>query len=66
VDNWKLVTRDALSRYSREPGLLLHRRSNGFAIYYFPGMLAILLFLAATRDRAMWQWLTSAGGSVPR
>ncbi|MEY4634496.1 MAG: hypothetical protein RJA55_294, partial [Acidobacteriota bacterium] len=26
------------------------------------GMMAIILFLASTRDRAMWQWLTLAGG----
>ena len=26
--------------------------------------MAILLFLAATRDRAMWQWLTLAAGVI--
>ncbi|HZL95016.1 MAG TPA: hypothetical protein VFB99_15280, partial [Vicinamibacterales bacterium] len=26
------------------------------------GLMAVLLFLAATRDRAMWQWLTFAAG----
>ncbi len=33
-------------------------RHHGFAAYYFPGVMALLLFLLATRDRAAWQWLT--------
>ena len=33
-------------------------RHTGFAVYFFPGMMAMFLFLAATRDRAVWQWLT--------
>ena len=33
-------------------------RHTGFAIYFFPGALAVLLFLWATRDRAIWQWMT--------
>ena len=37
-------------------------RHTGFAVYFFPGVMAILLFLAATRDRAVWQWLTLAAG----
>jgi hypothetical protein len=37
-------------------------RHTGFALYYFPGLMAILLFLAGTRDRAVWQWLTLAAG----
>ena len=37
-------------------------RHTGFAVYFFPGMMAILLFLGATRDRATWQWLTLGAG----
>ncbi|MGH9383639.1 MAG: hypothetical protein ACRD2N_05065 [Vicinamibacterales bacterium] len=37
-------------------------RHTGFALYYFPGLMAIVLFLAGTRDRAVWQWLTLAAG----
>ena len=37
-------------------------RHTGFAIYFFPGVMAVLLFLLATRDRAMWQWLTLIAG----
>ncbi len=43
-------------------GYFLFGRHTGFAVYFFPGLMAILLFLAATRDRAMWQWLTLAAG----
>jgi hypothetical protein len=58
-----MFTRDALVHvFPRNLAYFFIGRSNGFAIYFFPGMLAILLFLAATRDRAMWQWLTLAGG----
>ncbi len=59
-----LFTRDALLEvFRRNLGYFLVGRHSGFAIYCFPGLMAILLFLAATRDRAMWQWLTLAAGA---
>ena len=59
-----LFTRDALLEVFRHNlAYFLIGRHTGFAIYLFPGLMAILLFLAATRDRAMWQWLTLAAGA---
>lgn len=58
-----LFTRDALVEvFRRNLGYFWVGRHTGFAIYLFPGLMAILLFLAATRDRAMWQWLTLGAG----
>ncbi len=58
-----LFTRDALLHVFRHNlAYFVIGRHTGFAIYLFPGVMAILLFLAATRDRAMWQWLTLAAG----
>jgi hypothetical protein len=37
-------------------------RHTGFAVYYFPGALAVLLFLVARGGRPAWQWLTLAAG----
>ena len=59
-----LFTRDALLEvFPHNLGYFLFGRHAGFAIYFFPGLLATLLFLAATRDRAMWQWLTLMAGA---
>ncbi|MFA5907452.1 MAG: hypothetical protein WC815_01615 [Vicinamibacterales bacterium] len=58
-----LFTRDALLEvFRRNLAYFVIGRHTGFAIYCFPGLMAILLFLAATRDRAMWQWLTLGAG----
>ena len=58
-----LFTRDALLEvFRRNLGYFVVGRHTGFAVYFFPGMMAIILFLAATRDRAMWQWLTLGAG----
>ena len=58
-----LFTRDALAEvFPHNVGYFFVGRHTGFAVYYFPGMMAILLFMLATRDRAMWQWLTLAAG----
>ena len=58
-----LFTRDALLEvFPHNLGYFLFGRHTGFAVYFLPGLMAILLFLAATRDRAMWQWLTLAAG----
>lgn len=60
-----LFTRDALLEvFPHNAGYFLFGRHNGFAVYYLPGMMAIVLFVFATRDRAMWQWLTLAAGGV--
>ena len=59
-----LFTRDALlDVFPHNLGYFLVGRHAGFAIYFFPGLMAVLLFLAATRDRAMWQWLTLLAGA---
>ena len=58
-----LFTRDALLEvFPHNVGYFLLGRHTGFAVYFFPGFLAVLLFLLATRDRAMWQWLTLGAG----
>jgi len=58
-----LFTRDALLEvFPHNLGYFLFGRHTGFAAYLLPGLMAILLFMAATRDRAMWQWLTLAAG----
>jgi len=60
-----LFTRDALLEvFPHNVGYFLFGRHTGFAAYLLPGLMAILLFLAATRDRAMWQWLTLAAGVI--
>ncbi|MGE3190526.1 MAG: hypothetical protein AB7N90_12650, partial [Vicinamibacterales bacterium] len=58
-----LATRDAvLDVFSHNLGYFFVGRHTGFAVYYFPGMLAIVLFLAARGRRLPWQWLVLAGG----
>jgi hypothetical protein len=60
-----LFTRDALLEvFPHNVWYFLAGRHTGFAIYYLPGVMAILLFVAFTRDRAMWQWLTLAAGVI--
>ena len=58
-----LLTHDALLEvFPHNLAYFVFGRHTGFAIYFFPGVMAILLFLLATRDRAMWQWLTLIAG----
>jgi hypothetical protein len=58
-----LLTRDALLEvFPHNLAYFVIGRHTGFAIYFFPGFVAVLLFLLATRDRAMWQWLTLIAG----
>jgi hypothetical protein len=58
-----LFTRDALLEvFPHNVAYFLVGRHTGFAVYCLPGLMAILLFLLATRDRATWQWLTLAAG----
>ncbi|HEX6162420.1 MAG TPA: hypothetical protein VFZ31_03575 [Vicinamibacterales bacterium] len=60
-----LFTRDALFEvFPHNMGYFLFGRHTGFAVYFLPGMMAVLLFMAGTRDRAMWQWLTLAAGVI--
>jgi hypothetical protein len=60
-----LFTRDALLEvFPHNVWYFLAGRHTGFAIYFLPGLMAILLFVAFTRDRAMWQWLTLAAGII--
>ncbi len=40
----------------------LFGRHTGFAVYYFPGVMAVILFLVARGSRPAWQWLTLAAG----
>lgn len=60
-----LFTRDALLEvFPHNVGYFLFGRHTGFGAYFLPGLMAVLLFLAATRDRAMWQWLTLSAGVI--
>lgn len=60
-----LFTRDALLEvFPHNVGYFLFGRHTGFGAYFLPGLMAVLLFLLATRDRAMWQWLTLAAGVI--
>jgi hypothetical protein len=58
-----LVSREALIDVFRHNlAYFFVGRHTGFAVYYFPGLMAILLFLLGTRDRAVWQWLALGAG----
>jgi hypothetical protein len=58
-----LLTRDALLQvFPHNLWYFVVGRHAGFAIYFFPGVLAVLMFLWATRDRAIWQWMTFLAG----
>lgn len=58
-----LTGREALVDVFRHNlGYFLLGRHTGFLPYFFPGVMSVLLFLAATRDRAVWQWLTLLAG----
>lgn len=58
-----LLTHDALLQvFPHNLWYFVVGRHTGFAIYFFPGALAVLLFLWATRDRAIWQWMTFLAG----
>ena len=54
--------RRAARSLSAQPWLLPVRPSHRICDLFLPGVMAILLFLVTTRDRAMWQWLTLAAG----
>jgi hypothetical protein len=39
-------------------------RYSGLLPYFFPGLLAVVLFLASRRDRTDWQWIVAIGLAV--
>jgi hypothetical protein len=58
-----LATTDALVHvFPRNVGYFFFGRHTGFVPYFFPGAVAIALFLLGTRQRPLWQWLTLAAG----
>ncbi len=58
-----LVNRDAIVDVFRHNLLyFVGGRHTGFAVYYFPGMAALLLFVLIRRQQSAWGWLTLAGG----
>ncbi|HXG89026.1 MAG TPA: hypothetical protein VNJ02_11880 [Vicinamibacterales bacterium] len=50
-----------LQVFRRNLGYFFFGRHTGFIPYFFPGAVAIVLFLAARR-RPLWQWLTLGAG----
>ncbi|HUU32654.1 MAG TPA: glycosyltransferase family 87 protein [Vicinamibacterales bacterium] len=58
-----LVNKNALLEvFPRNLVYFLVGRHTGFAAYYFPGTVAVLLFLGLRRQQTAWGWLTLAGG----
>jgi hypothetical protein len=58
-----LANRDAVVDVFRHNlGYFFVGRHTGFAVYFLPGMAAILLFLVRRRHQAPWGWLVLAGG----
>ncbi len=58
-----LATGDALLQvFPRNVAYFFFGRHTGFVPYFFPGAVAILLFLLVARQRPLWQWLTLAAG----
>jgi hypothetical protein len=58
-----LTTGDALLRvFPRNILYFFFGRHTGFVPYFFPGAVAIVLFLLGARHRPLWQWLTLAAG----
>jgi hypothetical protein len=57
-----LTTRDAVvDVFRRNLGYFFVGRHTGFAVYFFPAIVALGLFLRRWRDRPAWQWATLAG-----
>jgi hypothetical protein len=58
-----LTTADALVHvFPRNVLYFFFGRHTGFVPYFFPGAVAIALFLLGTRQRPLWQWLTLIAG----
>lgn len=58
-----VLTKDAPTVFFHNLEYFTLGRYSGFAPYFFPGLLSLLLFLSAPRRRPLWQWLT-AGTAV--
>jgi hypothetical protein len=58
-----VVTRDAPTVFGYNLAYFAIGRYSGFVPYFFPGVVSLLLFVAAPRRRPLWQWLT-AGAAV--
>src|SRR5262249_41311599 len=58
-----IVTKDSPAVFLRNLEYFTIGRYSGFAPYFFPGLLSLVLFFAAPRRRPLWQWLT-AGTAV--
>ena len=54
-----LVSRDALTVFGYNLVYFTAGRYNGFAPYFFPGVVSVALFFRAARRRPLWQWLTA-------
>ena len=52
-----LANRDTLKVFWKNIGYFLFGRYSGLLPYFFPGVLALVLFLAKRRARFWWQWL---------
>jgi len=54
-----VVTKDAPTVFRYNLAYFTIGRYSGFVPYFFPGVVSLLLFLAAPRRRPLWQWLTA-------
>jgi hypothetical protein len=58
-----LATGDAVGQvFQRNIVYFFLGRHTGFVPYFFPGAVAIVLFLLRPRQRPVWQWLTLGAG----
>jgi hypothetical protein len=55
-----LANRDTFTVLWKNTGYFIFGRYSGLVPYFFPGMLALALFLARRRVRRGWQWLLVA------
>jgi hypothetical protein len=58
-----LLTKDAPTVFVHNLAYFTVGRYSGFAPYFFPGLLSLLMFLSKPTRRPLWQWLT-AGAAV--
>jgi hypothetical protein len=58
-----LTTGDALLQvFPRNLAYFFFGRHTGFVPYFFPGAVAMVLFLLGPKQRPLWQWLALAAG----
>jgi hypothetical protein len=53
-----LFNRDTLTVFRHNVGYFAAGRYSGLLPYFFPGLVSLVLFLVAGRQRQLWQWLT--------